>query len=187
MNIVRALLQSVGNLFRWWIIVVPWEQALRVRSGKRVTHLHAGIHFKIPLWDRIYLQSTRLRLVNLPSQTLMMKDGRIVVVSARLGYSIQDLLLLYQTLDQPDGTISSMAAARFAEVMAGLPSENDLGLEALGDKVASGLDFMRFGLCDVSFHITDFAYVKTYRLITGSADGWDHGAPLKTHVHDGQA
>lgn len=48
--------------FQIWVVVAPWEQAVRVRLGKHLSVLNAGVHLKLPFADLVYLQSVRLRI-----------------------------------------------------------------------------------------------------------------------------
>ena len=66
---IREILSIIGDLFTWIVIVAPWEQALRIRLGKRVKLCKAGCYLRIPFIDRIYRQSIRRRLSYFQTQT----------------------------------------------------------------------------------------------------------------------
>ena len=71
METFTALLKQIGQIFRWWVIVAPWEQGLRVRAGKHVLLLKPGLHVRIPYIDQVFIQSSRLRIVHLAMQTVL--------------------------------------------------------------------------------------------------------------------
>ena len=48
MEAVNQIIQFIKQLFSWWFIVTPWEQAVFVRLGKNIKVLHGGFYFKIP-------------------------------------------------------------------------------------------------------------------------------------------
>lgn len=171
---IKQLLQGIQSALTWWVTVAPWEQAIRVRAGKHVRLLRAGIHARVPILDRVYRQSTRRRVTTLPPQTLTTKDGKSLTLGLTLGYRIVDLMRLYETLHHAEGTIMAMAlgsAARF--VMA-----HEAGFDpvALCSEVERGLGLERYGLADVDISLANHAVVRTYRFITGDADVWSSGA-----------
>ena len=43
-NGISSLFSYISNLLTWWIVLAPWEQAVRVRLGKHITVISAGIH-----------------------------------------------------------------------------------------------------------------------------------------------
>ena len=91
MESLHQLLQQIGRMFVWLVIVAPWEQAIRVRLGRRVRLLPAGAYLVIPFIDRVYRQTIRRRLSIIPPQTLTTRDGKSVTLGSAVGYSIVDL------------------------------------------------------------------------------------------------
>jgi len=187
---MNALVAQFGSIikgvFQWWVLLAPWEQALRVRRGKKVAELGAGLHLRIPLLDRFFVQSTRLRITDCPIQTVTTKDGKTITLKAQLGYRIEDLRLLYDTLHDAEGTITNIVQMEIANYVC-VNNVSDLGpveitssvRDALADRLAT------YGLGGVSVSITDFAVVKTYRLMT--QDIWGHsGRALDTFRFHGQ-
>jgi hypothetical protein len=56
---VKQIIEALKGLLVWWVTVAPWERALRVRLGKRVTLLGPGVHLRIPVADRVFGDSGR--------------------------------------------------------------------------------------------------------------------------------
>ena len=177
---------AIKGLFQWWVLLAPWEQALRVRCGKKVAELGGGLHLRIPLLDRFFVQSVRLRITDCPIQTVTTKDGSTITLKAQLGYRIENLKLLYDTLHDAEGTIMNIAQMEIADHVC----ENtvvDLGITEIVSAAQDGLAerLAAYGLGDVSVSITDFAIVKTYRLIT--QDIWvNSGKALDTFRYHGE-
>jgi len=186
-NALAQLTQIFKGAFQWWVLLTPWEQALRVRRGKNVTELNAGLHLRIPLIDRLFIQSVRLRMTDTPIQTVTTKDGSTITLKAQLGYRIDSLRLLYDTLHDAEGTIMNLVQMEIANhicvnmVVDLTPMQIVMAVQgSLIDRLAA------FGLGDICVSITDFAIVKTYRLIT--QDIWTNsGAALDTFKFHGQA
>ena len=181
MSGLRQLLDALRNLLTWWVTVAPWEQAIRVRLGKRVSLLGAGVHLRIPIADRFYLQSVRTRVATLPAQTLVTKDGKALTVAVTVRYRIADLLRLYETLHHAEGTIANIVLGAVGEFVVG----NDLvgcHPERLSPAVAKAADLSRYGLDDVGVTVQTFASVRTFRFITGDGHAWGYGDPLETSL-----
>lgn len=145
---------------------MPWEQAIRIRFGRHSKLLDAGLHFKIPFFDSVYVQTTRLRVTNLPMQTISTKDDKTVTISMALGYSITDIQQLFNTLYHPESTLSNICNGEISEYV----SSHDLRdcrpvlLEkAVREKIEI---FKDYGIRIDYFKVVGFANVRTYRLIS---------------------
>lgn len=167
MNGLKWIVEKVLNLFRWWFVVLPWESGLRVTLGKRVTTLGPGIHLRIPVVHTVFKQSVRLRREDMPTQTLFTTDGKTLTIVANLQYSILDVAKLYNTLHEPTETIRTMFQSAIADFVTSLRSD-----QCSPEKVVNGalvnLNVEQYGLSDVKITITDFAFLKTYRLVQDS-------------------
>ena len=185
MNGVWELLRSIGDLFTWWVIVAPWEQALRVRGGKRSMFLRPGVHLRIPFWDRVYLQSIRRMVAGATGQTITARDGKVLTVRIVVEYQIDNLQTVYDRLQNPQDIIRVAAQAAVVEFV----GEHDCAectARAIGGFVAEaiGSDMADCGLKVVCANVTNLAAVRTYRLISGEGDGgyWEAMDPMK-HIH----
>ena len=179
MGVLRELLNGLSQFFKWWIVIAPWEQALRVRGGKRSKLLLAGVHFRIPFWDRVYRQSVRMRAASIPAQTLSTTDGFAVEVRLCLMYQIEDMEQLYESVENPDA-LGAMAASAVADYVTTRRLE-DLSVAGIEDAASAAVPLKEFGLKAeegrFAVRVIDVVFLKrTYRLITGNIakDGyWD--------------
>jgi hypothetical protein len=158
------LLQRFGRLFVWAVIVMPWEQALRVRAGRRQRVLNAGVHLRIPFLDSVYRQSVRLRLSNVPLQTLTTRDAKTLTIGATLAFTVVDIQRLYQTLHHAEGTLINLAATAIADYVASHDAADCLPAQ-LGVAVGATLALDRYGLGDGAVRITDWALIRAHRLV----------------------
>lgn len=164
MNIITDIFLWIEKAFKWWVIVLPWERGLRVRLGKTVTLLTEGTYLKLPVIDSVFVQTTRIRFVAMPIQTVTTKDEKTITITASIGYSIKDIHKLYNSLYSPDATIANIVMGVISEYVAShtisdcLPSK----IEEASTNVLSANDY---GLGDVSVKVIGYAAVRTYRLI----------------------
>lgn len=173
MNTLAQILSGIKNLLTWWVTVAPWEQCIRVRLGKRLKLLKAGIHLRLPVLDRVYIQSVRLRSTDFPIQTITTKDGHTVTVAGTMLYEIVDIMKLYTTLHHAEGVVVDMVASAISRTIHSLNRE-ECSPQRVQDDATQQVELERYGINQTSIHITDFAFVKTYRLIMDhKSRNWD--------------
>lgn len=164
MNQVKDFFEYILNAVKFWVIVQPWESGLMVRNGKRIRKLTNGIYFRLPYFDSVYLQETRLRVIQFPVQTITSQDLKTVTLNATIAYSIDDIEKLYQTLYHPELTIQNIAMAEIAS-FAFRTELSELTPEKISTQVIAQLKGETYGLKISSCQISNFAVVRTYRLI----------------------
>lgn len=164
LSTIGNLFSQISNLFKWYFTILPWEEGLRVRWGKHIKKLGPGVHLRIPLLHVVYKQSVRMRRVDMPLQTVTSKDGKTITLAVTLGYAITDVGKLYSTLHQPDGTLANLVQSKVSQYIT-THTLSECEPQLVEAAVSSGLDFSQFGLGETNVTVTDFAVVKTFRLI----------------------
>ena len=175
MESITKVFSIFTKLLQWWVVIAPWEQAVRVRLGKHVKLLGKGVHFRIPFIDRIFIQTTRRRLVHVDTQTLTTKDNKHVTISGSLGYSIDDLLMVYETLHQPQDTIIQEVMSYVSEYIV-THDLVDCAPSAIQEHVNSIIDIKKYGLVSYGFVVIDFAVVMTVRLMNHEPNRWEQSS-----------
>jgi regulator of protease activity HflC (stomatin/prohibitin superfamily) len=159
------VMSRFANIFVWWTVVAPWEEAIRVRLGNRVHRLGPGFHLRIPHIDMIFRQTIRMRVSVVQLQTLSTKDGKTVTLCATIGYCISDIVKLYNTLHHADETIRNIVSGSVASIVRDCRLE-DCKPSMIEAEVNKKLDLEQYGLGKAIVTIVDFAIVKTYRLMS---------------------
>lgn len=177
MNELFGMVVRFLRAFHFWIFVAPWEKAVRVRAGKHVATLSPGFHLKLPVVDRIFLQSDRMRVTSAGKQTLTTRDQKVVTVSASIGYCISDIELLYRTLHHAEDTIINLVKSFLAEQIAATHACN-LSLEGIRSAFSED-EFAAYGIASATLYITDLAVARAFRLIGDNSD-YSWGQKLNT-------
>ncbi len=170
----EAIQKLLDFLHRFWPLfsVLAWERAVRVRFGKHVKLLSPGVHFRIPFFDSITLYNTRLRVLHTEPQTLTLADGRVLTLSATVGFRIVDPLAAAMRHHAPEYAIRSVAQGLIAEVVASYaPADiSPAGVaSAVLAKLQEGGAGYEYDICAVS----DFGFLQTYRLLqSNGSQGW---------------
>lgn len=183
MNWVQQITSAIGHVFKWWFVVQPWELSIRVRYGKNIEKFGPGIHIKVPFFDRVYVQNVRTRNSILQPQTVTTTDGKTITLCGTLRYRIEDVLKLHMSLHQPEDTICQEVEAIITQYII-INKLEDCTAFNISEHVADNVDLTRYGLSDIKFFITDFAVVRTYRLINGDMRRYlTNGHQLQTSNH----
>jgi len=174
----KEFLEYIAQAFKIWVIVQPWEQALIVRNGKKIRKKGGGIYFKLPYFDSVYVQEARLRVVEIAIQTLTTSCGKTITLNSSFGYTIADLEKLYDTLYQPERTLSNVVSGTTANIVFSQKVE-DITPQNIEEKVLKELqEGNDYGLDFQYFKLNNFAIVKTFRLIQDQS--WtDHGLDME--------
>jgi regulator of protease activity HflC (stomatin/prohibitin superfamily) len=163
-NQIQQFFEYIFNAVKIWVIVQPWQTGIRVRFGKRIKKLEKGVYLRIPYFDAIFIQEKRLRITTMPIQTLTSSDQKTITMSGAVGYVISDIEELYQTLYHPETTINNIALSEVAGFIHSRQLE-DITPELIESSVLKKLQEHSYGLVFKYFKITNYAIVRTYRLI----------------------
>lgn len=164
MGQIKEFIEYIFNAIKIWIIVQPWQAGIRVRAGKKTKKLNAGMHFRIPYIDSVYVQEVRLRVVDMPVQTVTTKDERTITLNGAVGYIITDIEKLYKTLYHPETTIRNLVMSSTSESCFN-SSLSEIKVESLEESILKKLNDTDYGIKFTYFKIINFAVVKTFRLI----------------------
>ena len=179
MSFFSEFFAQLGGAFKWWIVVAPWEQAVRVRGGKHASLLGPGIHFRIPGLDWISRESVRLRTIDLGLQTISTLDGKTVTTSGYIRYKVGNLLKVMNSFHHPEDTLVDEAMGAIADhiTVRELADLTPRGVGAAATAALGGTDGC--GLTALEVKITDFASVRTYRLLQDDRR-WNRGDTFST-------
>lgn len=172
MTAINDILSFLNTIFQWWCIVLPWEQAVFVRKGKKSKLLGPGIYFKIPFIDIVFVQTTRMRMVEVPIQALSTKCGKTITIRSAISYSISDIEKLYNTIYHPEMTITTMVMSLISDFI-NSRDISDVTTASIEEEVSIRMNQTNYGLKEISVSITNFAVVRTYRLIQDSSFNYE--------------
>lgn len=161
MSWIKDLADYITNLLKWWIVVLPWQEGIRVRLGKRETHLKKGVYLKLPIIDSVFVQNIRFRYCQLPIQTVTTKDEKTVTLTGVIGFEIVDVKKLYNSISNPEATLAGAAMAEISNYFSTHRME-ECSPRTVEKSVI--LDVGKYGL-RAELKLSSFAMVRTFRLI----------------------
>lgn len=168
MTWLSQLLSAMGRPFMWWVVIATWEMGVRVRLGKTARELRPGFHLRIPFVDRVYVQTTRTRTITSTGLTVTTRDRKNLTVSLAVEYSLSSMLLLYETMANPD-TILRCRIERAIVEFASRMAPEDLTPDCLNDELSefcAGMRLEQCGFREVKAFLTSCAVVRAIRLMS---------------------
>ena len=115
MNQLLDWISKLLGSWKPWIVVPPWDIGVRVRLGKTAVSLAPGAHWRIPFVDELVLVNTRLRITSCPSVTINAGEGKSRVLSACVGYCIEDPLLAMMRFDPSSTAIDGVVMSALSD------------------------------------------------------------------------
>lgn len=167
MGILFEWLLSIIREFQFWLIVQPWDRALRTRLGRNPRVLAEGIHWKIPLVDTVQVVSTQQQTYPFPSQTLWSADGRPVTVAGLIKFRIVDPCASQMAMKEPETICAAQAQTAVTEYV----SERSVADMRLGELRQTIFDALVGAVPGIEFDevaITEFGAFRTLRLLQES-------------------
>lgn len=184
MGWLQTIFDRFTEAFKWWFVLQPWEQALRVRAGRFITKFEGGLHFRIPYLDAIFKQNCRLRISDVPQQTITNASNETLTIAGALQYKVEDVTPLYTHLHMAEETLAYSVQSLVADYIAthtGDECDPHTVQQAINEIILN--KFTEYGLTEIRFLLTDYARVRTYRIIMGDMTKWnDHS--LRTDAED---
>jgi regulator of protease activity HflC (stomatin/prohibitin superfamily) len=112
------LIEWVGKLIPRLFIVKATHGGVRFKHGKNVTELVPGVHVYWPIVTEIELWPVKRQTHSTPTQSLLTKDQKQVVVSGVVIYEIGDIVAALSKNWDINDTINDIAMVAITEVVA---------------------------------------------------------------------
>jgi regulator of protease activity HflC (stomatin/prohibitin superfamily) len=122
-QIVEALLQLIPRR----VIIRATERGVKWSLWREPQEMMPGIRFYWPLITDIEVTVVARQTINLPTQSLLTKDGQTVVVGGVVIYKISDVVQAIGKINwSPEDTAGDITQAAIVEVISGRTSDNIL-------------------------------------------------------------
>jgi len=148
-------------LYLSYFIVRQWERVALIRLGRIVKiEDKAGLHFKIPFIDRLYVVDMRMQTIQLKGQTTITKDNISVSIDTVVFTKVEDPMKVILQIEDYKDAVAKYAQTSIRDIM-GKYSLDDLLMkreevaDAFKDKVDElskvwGVDINKAEIQDIS-------------------------------------
>lgn len=167
---LQQIFSFIKELFSWWVTVLPWERGVRVRFGKRVKKLEPGVHLKIPIIDGVIVRCIRERIAQSNLQTVTTLDGHAVSLQIVISYSIEDIHKSINSVASSEAFVHGKPLGLASEYITTHNLE-ECTPPVLCEYIESKLNDQDLGIKLTHVRVSNFAVVRTYRLIQDTSWG----------------
>jgi len=122
-RLVDAIIQFL-DLFRFWVVVMVYEEAVLYRLGKPVKVLRCrgrwqrGFYFIWPFGiDDVFADNVVRKTVRLPVQNFTTKDGKSIGVLPVITYLIKDILTFQVKVEDAKTVLTDSSAGEIRAIM----------------------------------------------------------------------
>lgn len=167
-KLIEFLLGTLEDLLPIFI-VTQYNKAVVFRAGKFHKVADAGLHWKIPFFDKPDERTIITTTLTIPAQSITTKDGKQLVVKAMVRYNISDIKTLVLTIFDPIDAISDTTQGIIKEQITSREwsecSDNELD-NTITKKVRSTVK--HWGIEIEKVTLTDMGAIKSLRLFNES-------------------
>lgn len=169
-KLLQMLSEWWGNLSPFHVVRV-YNDAIVLRFGQYTKSIQGGaLYFKVPLIDEIIEYTTVIQTLKLPSQTIKTKTNGNYVVKGVLKFFIKDVKPFLLELKDQEGVLSDVAMTSIRKCVSSLEDVEEIEKEILR---ICRTEMNRYGFKIVSFSFSDFANIKTIRLMHTNESEYD--------------
>lgn len=161
------LLVQFLDLFKFWFVCDPYEEALVLRLGKLHRHLHCGWHAIIPFGIERVLDEHIVPAVRvLENESATTSDGKSIGFRAVVTYRVRDIEKVLLEVEDGNHAVIDACAGEVARVLRESSWEEIKAPEFL-DKVttAARKRGFRYGVEIMSIQFTGLALCRSIRLM----------------------
>lgn len=116
-RLIDLLIQFI-ELFKFWHVVDPYEEALVLRLGKLNRHLTCGYHLVIPFGiDRVMDEHVVPRVINCDNESVTTKDGKPIGFHAVVTYRVRDVEKILLEVEDGNHAVTDACAGEIARVL----------------------------------------------------------------------
>lgn len=161
----------LGRFFPRWVIISATEAGVKFVRGKRIVPMRPGIAWYWPASTEVKFYPTVRQPLNLPSQTVLTRDGKPVAVGGAFEYEVPDPTPLLTGVLDPDQTIRLVAAGAVHKVCSSLTydelSNQRLLRLRLRREIRHRLEHL--GVRVITATLTDFAPCRVLKLLQSTS------------------
>jgi regulator of protease activity HflC (stomatin/prohibitin superfamily) len=169
LDILGQFLQAILGIIPRLVVIRTTHGGVKFRRGKQAIVMGPGLHVYWPLITQIEIVPVARQTMSLPSQVLMTRDDKPVMVAGSVVFTINDMLLAYGGLNWDVATtLDDVARSAIVEII------TDKSLDQLkGCKATVQTEFTRlcrrrlkqYGVGVHKAYFTDMSPCRVYRLV----------------------
>lgn len=167
MDWLKELIQKLTCFIPRPMLLADFEAGIRITFGKWNKKITSGWFWYVPLFQKIIWMEIQTQVVDLRSQSVRTKDGKDVVVSGAIQYSIKDIYKAIFNVQDIDKSIEALSLGVILEYVTNRTLEECEQIDELKKEILRGLKdaAQGWGLKIEKIFITDFGKSRNLRLL----------------------
>lgn len=115
--LIQTILEFIG-LFKFWVVVNPYEKAVRIRLGTGVTVFEPGFHWHLPFGiDHLISEHITPTTHSLGDESMITKDGKSCGFHAVVTYQVNDIVKCTLKVSDADHAVRESCAGEIGRVL----------------------------------------------------------------------
>jgi len=162
----QFLLDCLGSL-RFWVVIEPYEEGVRLRLGKFVDELKPGFHWMWPLHiDHVIIHIVVATTHHLGFGSITTRDGKAVGFNAVITHKVHDIKKAMLEIENVEDAIRDACSGEIGRVLHGSTWE-EITDDSILDKLTSACRKrgFRYGIEILSVQLSSLSLVKNIRLM----------------------
>ena len=169
MEWLRELIQRLTCFIPRPLILTDYEAGIRVTWGKWNKVIASGLFWYITLFKKIIYMDVQTQVVDLRGQSVHTKDGKHIIVSGAMQYSIKDVYKAVFNVQDVDKSLETLALGVILEYVNNRTLEECQEVNELKKEILKGIKEAAhgWGVKIERIYITDLDETRNLRLIGG--------------------
>lgn len=166
---VGAILNNLMALAPF-VMVLSYQRGVRWKWGKNPVALEPGFHLRCWLMHKVEISDMTDCAIELPIQSVMTADEKLLCFSANIGYRISDVVAHWQSVHDFESSTAALAMTHLAERVRGQNLSEVIADQSKLEKSLRGTlttKFKNWGTEVFAVGFTNFAEVNNqFRIFT---------------------
>jgi len=169
MEWLKELIQRLTCFIPRPLILANYEAGVRISFGKYNKVITSGWFWYIPLFQKIINMEVQTQVVDLRGQSVHTKDGKHIIVSGALQYSIKDVYKAVFNVQDVDKSLETLALGIILEYVNNRTLEECQEVVELKKEILKGIKeaAQGWGVKIERIYITDLDETRNLRIIGG--------------------
>ncbi len=167
MEWVKELIQRITCFIPRPQMLFDYQAGVRITWGRRNKVISSGLFWYIPLFQEIIYMDIQTQVVDLRGQSVHTKDGKHLIVSGAIQYSIKDIYKAVFNVQNVDQSLETLALGIILEYINKRTLLECSEIGELKREILKGIKDAAFGWgCKIErVYITDLDESRNIRLI----------------------
>lgn len=160
-----------ADLFRFWVVLNPYEHGVLLRLGKFVRIIEPGLHFMWPLHiDHIMYESVVPTTHSLGNESITTRDGKAVSFHAVVTFQISDIQKALLSVHDTDHALVDACRGEIARTLMA-HTWDEVIQEGIYDDITKACRKRgwKWGIEVMSVQLASLSLAKNIRLISNGA------------------